>query len=127
MEIIDDRTVKIKVDFTETTPPILWPNRYECNLQLQLKAGEQISTEAGQTIALTNQKMHYLEEQIGSGIQTARWSIQVPRDRTSLRFPFMPFFNYDIDGIGSPGSAVGILSAYTTDPNESFEYTLKVK
>lgn len=125
--IIDDRTVKITVDFTETTQPILWPNRYECNLQLQLKAGEQISTAAGQNLALSNEKRHYLEEQIGSGIETAQWSFEVPQGKTSLRFPFLPFSNYNIDGIGSPATAVGILSSYTTNPDESFEYTLRIK
>lgn len=125
--IIDNRTLKIKAEFTETTPPILWPNRYECNFQLQLDAGEQISTGAGRTMVLSNEKRSFLEEQIGSRIETGEWSLEVPQGRTSLRFPFLPFFNYDIDGIGSPGSAVGILSAYTTNPDESFEYILHVK
>ena len=127
LKVLDSRRLAISVDFTETADPILWPNRYECNLQLRLRAGEQISTSAGETLTLSSRKSNYLEEQIGSGIETAQWSIQVPPGSTSLRFPFIPFFNYDIDGIGSTGSAVGILSAFTTDPNESFEYILKVK
>jgi len=125
--IIDDRTVKIEVRFTETAPPILWPNRYECNLQLQLKAGEHLSTAAGQTLDLSSRKSRFAEEQVGSRIETARWSLEVPKGRASLRFPFQPFFNYNIDGIGSAGNALGILSAYTTDPSASFKYVLKVK
>jgi len=125
--IIDNRTLKIKVDFTETTPPILWPNRYECNLQLQLKPGEHLSTAAAHTLVLNQKKIRLGEERVSSRIETDKWSLEVPRHRTSLRFPFLPFFNYDIDGIGSPGIAVGILSSYTTKPEESFQYILTVK
>ena len=45
----------------------------------------------------------------------------------SFRFPFMPYFNYDVDGIGGPGSAVGILSTASRIDQGDLEFRLRIK
>jgi len=125
--IIDNQTLKFKAFFKETTPPVLWPNRYESNLQLQLKPGDKILLGNGETTTLSTEKTDLLEEQIGSSLDSDLWRLEVPEMKTSLRFPFLPFFNYNIDGIGGPGTAVAILSSYTDSPENALEYLLKIK
>jgi len=127
VSIIDNQTLRIKSDFIETTPPILWPNRYECNLQVQIKAGQNITTRSGEKTVLSSNRIELLEEQVGPSLESQFWRLEVPDGKTSFRFPFLPFYNYNIDGIGSTSTAVAVLSSYTDQPDSSLEYVLKIK
>ncbi|MCE5270009.1 hypothetical protein LLH00_01840 [bacterium] len=123
--VIDSTELDLRVHFIETSPPMLWPNRYECNLQLQLNAGETLTAGDGPH-ALGPDKLNVWESNLGERISTGRWSLTVPAGRTSLRWPFLPFFNYDVDGIGGKNSAIGILSTAARIYEDDLEYRLKV-
>ncbi len=127
VQILDRRKLAIRVDFTETTEPILWPNRYECNLQLQLKPGREITTGHGTSYTLSENRLGLAEEQVGGALESDHWRITVPQGKTSLRFPFMPFYNYDIDGHGGMGTAVGILSSAVHIEEGPLKYTVEIK
>jgi len=124
---VDDNTLKFSAGFGEKVSPTLWPNRYECNLQLQLSPGRQITTAGAEPLTLSEKPTSLLVEQVGSRLETDSWRLTVPDGTTSFRFPFIPFSNYDTDGIGGIRSAVGIVSSFTTDPGKSLDFTLTIK
>ena len=124
--ILNNDELVLHVHFIETSPPILWPNRYECNLQLQVKAGQQLTMADGEHV-LGREKATIWEPAVGGKVETDKWVLEVPAGRSSFRFPFMPYFNYDVDGIGGPGSAVGILSTASRIDQGDLEYRLRIK
>ena len=127
VSFVDDNTLKFSAGFSEKSLPILWPNRYECNLQVQARPGDQVTTAGGEQVTLSERTGRLLEEKVAGKIETAAWSLEVPSGATSFRFPFMPFNNYERDGQGGMGSAVGIISSFTTDPARSLDYLLRIK
>jgi hypothetical protein len=127
VSIMDDNTIKFSAGFGEKTLPTLWPNRYECNLQIQVKSGEQVNTSGGVQTTLDQDTGRLLEEQVGERIETGSWSLDVPAGITSFRFPFLPFYNYNRDGKIGPAGAIGILSSYTTEPDRKMEFLLRIK
>jgi len=124
--VLSDKEMAIRVHFIETSPPLLWPNRYECNLQLQLKSGGTLTAGDGEH-ALSQDRLNVWESQLGDRIETGKWTLSVPAGRTSLRWPFIPFFNYDVDGIGGNNTAIGILSTAARIYEDDLEYRLKIK
>ena len=127
VHVLDHKKLTIRADFTETHQPILWPNRYECNLQLQLKPGAEIITGGGTPYTLRESRLRLSARQLGSVLENDRWRITLPEGKTSFRFPFMPFYNYDVDGYGGMDSAVGILSSATRIEEGHLEYTVEIK
>jgi hypothetical protein len=123
--VIDSASLALRVHFIETSEPQLWPNRYECNLQLQLNPGDTFSAGDGEHV-LGKEQLRLPEHRTGKTIETSRWSLQFPEGRTSLRWPFQPFFNYDVDGI-SEGNAIGVLSTAARIYENDIEYYLKVR
>jgi len=61
------------------------------------------------------------------GPQSGRRRINVPEGKTGLRFPFMPFNNYSVDGLSGIGRAVGILSTFSHIEEGSLEYMVEIK
>ena len=128
VRILDERKAAFSASYTELAEPQLWPNRYECNLQLQLKTGWKIA--AGREAAsytLSEQRMQVAENALGGSLETDKWRLSVPEGKTSLRFPFLPFFNYDVDGHGGLSGAVGILSSAERIDQGPLEYLLEIK
>jgi len=127
VKILDRKRLALRVDFTETSEPILWPNRYECNLQLQLKRGEKIVTGGGDSYTLSERHLRLTEKQLGGALESERWRISVLEGKTGLRFPFFPFNNYSVDGLSGMGGAVGILSTAGRIGEGSLEYLVEIK
>jgi len=127
VSIVDDKTLKISAGFGEKALPILWPNRYECNLQVQTRRGDTLTTAAGVQAILDEDTGRLLEEKVAGGIETESWRLDVPFGTTSFRYPFLPFNNYERDGRTGMSSAVGIVSTFSTDPRQTLEYVLRIK
>lgn len=122
--ILNDNEMTLRVRFIETSEPILWPNRYECNLQLQVKPGEKLVYGGGE-LNLGMERTTILERELGGRLETAGWVLETPPGRTGFRFPFHPFNNYDVDGIGAP--SVGIISSAARIYEEDLEYRLRIR
>ncbi|MEA1997447.1 MAG: hypothetical protein U9N45_07395, partial [Gemmatimonadota bacterium] len=109
VKITDSNKLLLRAGFTQTTQPNAALNRYECNLQLQLKSGQTVNTSRDSTLRLSENPTRLSAKELGSSIENELWRISVPEGKTSLRFPFRPFNSYELDGHTGIEHAVGIL------------------